>query len=266
MPTPAQQQLIDRATALLQSDPRIEAAWLAGSLGAGGGDEWSDVDLLALVADGAFAETSAAIAGRVDEVAPTVLVNRVHGGIVINSVTEDWQRFDISFTEASGLAGHDANRLQPLFNRTGHQPPRKQPQPPPLRVTALATEFLRVLGLMPVVVGREEYHLALTGAEHLRRMTFDLFMDINGVPVAERGGALKRLPMHTPDQRAALAALPAAGPTRDSVIAGNLAWARLFLPVARAYAAREGAAWPDRLEAAARRRLETALGITADWD
>lgn len=266
MPSPAQQHLIDRATALLHSDPRIEAAWLAGSLGTGGGDQWSDVDLLALVTDGTFAETSAAIAERVDEIAPTVLVNRVHGGIVINSVTEDWQRFDISFTEANGLAGHDANRLQPLFNRSGHEPPRKQPEPPPLRVTALATEFLRVLGLMPVVVGREEYHLALTGAEHLRRMTFDLFLDINGVPVAHRGGALKRNPMLTPEQRAAMSALPAAGPSRDSVIQGNLAWAKLFLPIARAFAASRGAAWPDQLEAATRRHLQTVAGVAADWD
>lgn len=265
MPTPAQQQLIDRATALLQSDPRIEAAWLAGSLGAGTGDEWSDVDLLVLVAEGTFAEASAAIAARVDEIAPTVLVNRVHG-IVINAVTEDWQRFDISFTEASGLVGYNADRLQPLFNRSGHEPPHKQPEPPPLRVTALATEFLRILGLMPVVVGRSEYQLALTGQEHMRRLTFELFMDMNGVPVAERGGALKRNPLLTPDQRAALAALPATGPTREGAIAGNLAWARLFLPAARAYAAREGADWPDRLEAATRRRLAADLGVAADWD
>lgn len=265
MPTPAQQQLIERATALLASEPRIEAAWLAGSLGAGGGDAWSDVDLLALVADGAFAATAAAIAERLDEIAPTVLVNRVHGGIVLNAVTEDWQRFDISFTEASGLPGHDATRLQPLFNRSGREPPRKTPQPPPLRVTQLAQEFLRILGLMPLVLGRQEYHLGLTGAEHLRRHLFELFMDVNGVPLAERGGALRRNPMLTADQRAAMAALPATGPTREGVMEGNLAFARLFLPAARAFAAEHGAEWPAALEAAAQRNLQKH-GIAADWD
>lgn len=265
MPTPAQQALIDRAAALLQSDPRVEAAWLAGSLGAGGGDEWSDVDLLVLVEDGAFPAISAAIADRLDEIAPTVLVNRLYGGIVLNAVTEDWDRLDLTFTEASGLSGHDANRLHPLFNRTGREPPRQTPEPPPLRVTQLATEFLRVLGLTPVVVGRGEYQLALTGQEHLRRMTFDLFLDINGVPLAERGGALKRHPMLTPDQCAALAALPATGPDRAGAITGNLAWARLFLPAARAFAAERGADWPDRLEQATRRRLEATLDIAADW-
>lgn len=265
MPTPAQQQLIDRARALLESEPRVEAAWLAGSLGAGSGDAWSDVDLLALVADGATAAVAAALAGRLDEIAPTVLVNRLFGGIVLNAVTADWQRFDISFTEANGLGGHDAGRLLTLFHRSGHEPPHKAPQPPPLRVTQLAQEFLRVLGLLPVVVGREEYQLALSGTEHLRRMTFDLFLDINGVPIAERGGALRRNPMLTAEQRAGLAAIPAAGPTRDSVIAGNLAWARLFLPAARAFAAAEAAEWPDALEAATRRHLETQLGVAADW-
>lgn len=265
MPTPDQQALIDRAQALLETESRVEAAWLAGSLGAGGGDEWSDVDLLVLVADGAFPAVSATLADRLDEVAPTVLVNRLHGGIVLNAVTENWDRFDLTFTEANGLSGHDASRLRSLFNRSGREPPRKTPEPPPLRVTQLATEFLRVLGLTPVAVGRGEYQLALTGQEHLRRMTFDLFLDINGVPLTARGGALKRLPMLTADQRAALAALPATGPDRAGAIDGNLAWARLFLPAARAFAAAHGAAWPERLEQATRRRLEATLGIAADW-
>lgn len=53
--------LILRATGLLQSDERIVAAWLAGSLGRGDGDAFSDVDLWVVVRD---AEMEAVREGR----------------------------------------------------------------------------------------------------------------------------------------------------------------------------------------------------------
>jgi predicted nucleotidyltransferase len=36
---------LDATTRQLQGDERVAAVWLVGSLGQGGGDEWSDVDL-----------------------------------------------------------------------------------------------------------------------------------------------------------------------------------------------------------------------------
>ena len=41
-----------RAIELLEDDPRVEAAMVTGSLGAGRGDRWSDFDLTAIVAEG----------------------------------------------------------------------------------------------------------------------------------------------------------------------------------------------------------------------
>ena len=51
--TPAQQTLLDRIHAVLAADPVILAAWLGGSLGAGGGDRFSDLDVVVLTAAGA---------------------------------------------------------------------------------------------------------------------------------------------------------------------------------------------------------------------
>ena len=47
---------LERAVALLEGDPRIEAAVITGSTGAGRADRWSDVDLDAIVVDGADCE------------------------------------------------------------------------------------------------------------------------------------------------------------------------------------------------------------------
>ncbi len=49
-----------RVVRLFEADPRIEAAVITGSLGADTADRWSDVDLGAIVVDGAGCETVAA--------------------------------------------------------------------------------------------------------------------------------------------------------------------------------------------------------------
>src|SRR5579862_3951429 len=107
MPTAEQSALIDRIRIVLEADARIDAVWLAGSLGKGRGDAFSDVDILALCADGKAAEVSAAYADP-SAIAKPVLVNRLFGGAVLNVVTEDWQRFDIVFLEKVGLARYNA--------------------------------------------------------------------------------------------------------------------------------------------------------------
>src|SRR6185437_411765 len=123
MTTRAQQALVDGLEKLLRSESRVEAAWLAGSLGRGRGDEYSDVDTLALTSDGMAAEVSAALAANLAGVAKPVLVNRLYGGRVLNVVTEDWQRFDISIVQGDELNRYDARDLTLLFNRSGRNPP-----------------------------------------------------------------------------------------------------------------------------------------------
>jgi predicted nucleotidyltransferase len=267
IPTAEQRQLIDALGALLLSEPKVEALWLAGSLGKGGGDEYSDVDLLVLARDGGAADLSQRLAARLAEVAQPVLVNRLYGGRVLNVVTDDWRRFDLSFIEATDLARYDAAALTPLFNRSGRQPPTppKAPyQAPPERVVELANEFLRVLGLSVGALGRREHQLALTGIDILRRLTLDLMLEENGVSPAARGGALRRRPFLTDDQRAELAALPPLSADDASVNASNRAFARIFLPRARRLASRVGATWPEAFEEATRRRLKARLGLDLD--
>lgn len=264
MPTPEQQALIDALRRWLDREPTVEAAWLAGSLGKGGGDRYSDVDLLLLVADGAHAEVSSSLAETLGEVIKPVLVNKLFGGRVLNVVTDDWQRFDLSFVEAADLARYNAAELTGLFNRTDHVPPTRADAPyqtPPDTLLKLVQEFLRVLGLSVGAMGREEYQLALNGIDLLRRMTMDLMLEENGVSPARRGGALHRNPFLTAEQRAELAALPPLSANRESVIETNRAFAAIFLPRAHRLAASIGMAWPSNFEDATRRHLKQGLGL-----
>jgi hypothetical protein len=50
------ESVLDRAVELLKADPRVEAAAITGSLGAGTADRWSDFDLDAILAEGVTAD------------------------------------------------------------------------------------------------------------------------------------------------------------------------------------------------------------------
>src|SRR5258708_19197227 len=154
-------------SSVLENDARIEAAWLAGSLGRGQGDRWSDVDVLALVQDDDPARVATSYVHDAKAIAKLALVMPLPVGWIVNFVTADWQRFDLSFVGKADLDRFDANALTVLFNKGTHEPPHRV-QPGPYRPAAgqlmpLFNEFLRVLGLASVVVGRQEYVVALTG-------------------------------------------------------------------------------------------------------
>jgi predicted nucleotidyltransferase len=260
MPTQTQRDLIERISALLHARDDVEALWLAGSLGAGEGDEFSDVDFLVLVAPDNIAALPEALKAQIRDAFAPVFVNDIFGR-VLNFIAPDWARFDLSLVTPPELTRFDAAALKPLFNKCPHSPP-SQPETPyapnPQIVEKLCTEFLRVLGLSVVGLGRAEYDVLLNGLDHLRRMTLDLMLEENGVPPAKRGGALKRYPFLTAAQRADLASIPAAGADRASIVAANEAFARVFLPRAKALSAKTGAAWPDAFEAATRAYLARA--------
>ena len=155
MTTPIQQGLIDRITLLLEAEPAAEAAWLAGSLGLGRGDDVSDVDVLALASDGQADHLSAAVSDELSSIGKPVLVNALFGGRVLSVVTEEWARYDISIIEAPDLVRYNANSLRPLFNKTGRAPSARPDAPyqvVPEALLKLVQEFLRVLGLAVVVV------------------------------------------------------------------------------------------------------------------
>jgi predicted nucleotidyltransferase len=264
MPTPAQAALIGAIHRVLEADPRVEAAWLSGSFGRDAADDFSDVDVLVLV-KAPWQDTAKAYADDVSAIADAALVNPLFGGAVLNVVTTDWERFDLSFISAENLWRYDGSGLKPLFNKVGAEPPvrpRTAYQPPPEKIAGMIREFLRVLGLAGVVLGREEHVAAVSGLELLRRAVIDLMIEDNRIAPEDRGGALHLRRLLTPEQHALLARFPPMRPERASVIECSVAAAGLFLPLARRLAEETGAQWPEALEQATRRRLKEALDVT----
>lgn len=262
MTTTAQQSLIDAISEALCREDRITAAWLAGSLGRNQGDAFSDVDVVVLCQDGTASEI-ASTKGLLDFAKP-VQVNALYGGRILNVITPAWQRFDLVFVEEQDLVRYNASDLKPLFNRGMREPPRAETtrsQASPEDLSKLVNEFFRVLTLAPVGLGRQEYIVALSGIELLRKMTVDLMLMENGVGQRERGGALRLNPFLSPGQVQLVQSLPAVAAERDSLIRCQKAIADVFLPRARAFAVRIGMVWPIALEEASRSHLKSQLGF-----
>ena len=262
-----QRAIIDAAHRTLWRDPEIEALWLAGSLGDGRGDAFSDVDLLVLAVDGKVGEVAARYTRDVATIAEPVLVNQLYGGRILNVVTMQWQRFDLTFVEGGDLGRFDAAHLTGLFNKGTRSPAPLPTQPyrtQPDRLLKLVNEFLRVLGLSVVALGREEYLVGLRGVELLRQMTIELMLEENGVGPAQRGGALHLNGLLTSLQREALEALTPISASRERIMAASRQLAGIFLPRARPLAAQVAMDWPEAFEAATRRHLRERLNFSLD--
>jgi predicted nucleotidyltransferase len=259
MPTFAQQALIDRITNVLQNDQSIESAWLSGSLGRDASDAFSDVDIV-VVSDQPGGELARSYQTDISHIAETVLARIVFGRVLV-CITPDWERFDLFFVTPGDLKGHERSKVKPLFIRGEAQPEATGPAPEPRKFDLSITEFWRVLGLAPVADGREEWLLAVEGVGLLRRIVIDTMLELNGSTQADRGGHLKLNAFLTPEQRAALEALPPLAANRQSTIEANVALTRLYLPYAKALAARRSMQWPEALEQAARRRFSTHFNV-----
>ena len=178
----AQQQLISAISACLDADPRVLACWLSGSLARGDGDGFSDVDTLVLVQPESYDEFCRDYRKTAEAIADPVLVRFRPDIGVLNVVSADWQRFDLSIVKPDGLARQNARTLKLLFNKSSFEPPfraRADYQPNPQKIADMIVEFYRIMGLLPVILGREEYANAPRGVGHLRELTISLMLEEN---------------------------------------------------------------------------------------
>jgi hypothetical protein len=187
-----------------------------GSLTRGTADAYSDLDLVVEVDAPDGFDACAALAGAT----PTVLLRAMPFGAI--AITPEWLRVDLVVAPHGGDGG--------------------PPVPQPTDVDGLAVEFLRVLGLLAVVVAREEWIVASDGAWLLRSFLVRLLLAENGEGLMT---GVKRLNEKlTAEQRKLVESLPPIAATRDGVIAAHLAIANAFLPRARRLATH----WPEALE------------------
>lgn len=263
-----QATLIGRIGDALEPDQRIRGLFLAGSFGRGTADVYSDVDLLAVVPAEAHEAMAVDWHGVMESIAPIVHWYSLPHALVLNAITDTWLRCDIHIVGPDNLGGRAQDRLKPLIDRDGifATLPATAPHQgvDPGRMRGTITEFIRVLGLCPVADGRGEYEVAVFGSGLLRRMLTDLL--VAEMDLGDTGGILHLSRVLDAERMALLAALPVAHPNRESVVKSQLATARLFMPRAKALAAKLGIEWPHAFEAATLRVLTRALpAFRVDW-
>lgn len=263
-----QQDIIAAAKTAFRDDEAVRGLFLSGSFGRGTEDEWSDVDLLAVV--GRHDQRGVADRWReaLNALQPVVYWNELErGGFLINAVTESWLRCDLNMAEPNHFGRRAQNAIMPLIDRDGIYDdlpaalPSKMPDARALRYQI--NEFIRILGLIPVVIGRGEYLTGVMGNGLLRGLLTDLLMQ--DVTDPDPGGILHMSKLLPAEQIRTMTDLPFPNATKDQVIEAQLAVARVFIPRARAMAKRLNVEWPEAFEAATLRVLEEKLGVKADW-
>jgi hypothetical protein len=252
-------QIIQGFTKRAEADDRVAALFLGGSLGKGVGDDWSDADMILAARPQHHAALNAEIRAWADGIATVVLWKQPYPGVPLyTAVTDEWLRFDLTVTIPGQVIGAQAT-LKPLVDHAGVWAglPEQLPAKPidPAAVTALIEESLRILGLLPMALGRGEFATGVTGAGLIRQQLIALMILETEPPLPP--GALHLARLISPKDLATVEALPGVVATRASVIAANVAYAEALLPRARAVARRVGAVWPQALEAACARQWRT---------
>jgi hypothetical protein len=259
--------LLDPVVVCLAAEPDCKGLYLSGSHARGTDDDYSDLDLVAVIDAGDQPGFVAPWRRHLDRIAPLVMFRSQTGQetTLTNAITEDWQRVDLFLETTDRFLQRPAGSVLAL-----HDPlqwiaalPPANPDTAALRrrVASVTEEFIRVLGLLHVGLGRKEHVLCMIGAGLLRDHLITLMK-------AEAGtldeGALHPSKSLPAADMATLEALPCPVPTRASALKVHLALANAFLPRARAWHQRHDVAWPTSFEAATRLRLIRSFGDEAD--
>lgn len=254
-----------RVSELLATNDRVRGLWLSGSLARGDADRWSDVDFVVAVDDQPVGETAAELEVSLTREFDIVLL-RSRGDDtfqLLNLVTFQWERLDFSLYAPVAIAESKLGGLHRLFDKDaiGGQ---LEGSPSPVRPASVEqvdftlTEFARVLGLLPVVLARDDLVGAVSGAcllrEHLAAL---LQYELMGQPAR---GALNLTIQLTNEGADALLRLPALAADRASILEFHWACLAAFLEHGPRVADRQHVRWPARLIDALRTRLTREFG------
>ncbi len=263
------QDVIDIIANALQEAPEVRALFLSGSYGNGLADDYSDIDFILVAKGGATDAVAELWREAVNQTGEIVLWwDRTTRPSLINAITADWTRTDVVILKPDQMGAQTPTSLKPLFDHDdlfeglANTPENKAPSP--ARVRYQIEEFIRILGLLHLAAGREEYINGVLGVFHLRNLLVELLIEETAAP--NRGGALHLNRLLTDEQKELLTSLPPALPNRDAMISAHLAYARAYLPRARKLALQWGVEWPERFETVTWGKLSNTLSIERPYD
>ena len=183
--TTAQDRFIDALAAKAEADPRIRAAWLAGSFGKRTADRWSDVDAHLLVAPAILEEFREQVETWLAEIRPLVFVRMMFNGRMVNAMTNEAMRLDVWLLDGE-RAEVTLGESRVLYEDEGAL--AWQPSPGDALTPAAAAELLlravpefwRCVAMLPVVVGREEKLVAAAGNSIILLLLTDVLCAASG--------------------------------------------------------------------------------------
>jgi len=245
--------LVDAFLAAVQTDERIRAAWLSGSLARGVADAGSDLDLIVTVRDDAFEGFAEAWREWLASWADAILARELPGipGSFFAS-TRDGLRVDV-VSESVSASRETPHRIRVrLLDRdglAGDLPPADHDSrvPDVTKIADTIEEFLRQQVIFPAaVVARQDWLLGIVGVLNAHLLLYSLFTESNE-PLPPMG--VKQWSSRlTADQRQVLAGLPQPEATRESVVAAMQAVRHAFRTAGRARAEEAGASWPIEVD------------------
>jgi len=252
-------ELFGRVLRAAESDDRVRAAWLTGSVGRGVADAGSDLDVVLAIAPEFFDDFTGAWREWLGRVTPVVLARelpRLPGSF--SSVTPDCLRLDVVAEPAGAARPADlAGRLL-VLQKDGGAPvlvPGAEPAaagPSQARLTELAEEFLRQMTIFPAaVVARQDWLLGVIGVQNVHLMLYQLFVEANQPlpPMGVKQWSAKL----TSRQRHVCATLPPATASQATVLTAMRVAATAFRREAMAILAATEVPWPADFDAAVRR-------------
>lgn len=253
---------------ILHRDERVRLLWLTGSLATGTADGQSDVDLRVAVREEDFATVGHWWQELCEQVAPTIWKRRWPGPpdeAILSAITHDYQRFDLVIQSVADMKPRRLEAAQLVFDKDGVAEHFLLTAPslhdPYAGLHLLVEEFIRLLGMLPIVVERDDVPIGMEGQLALHSLFISLLLLEKGI---DRTSIGKRhvAALLTDEQRAILAQVPSLAPTMESLIQGRLAYGRLFLPRARRLMEARGQVYPADFEVATKRHLWETLGLS----
>jgi hypothetical protein len=258
-------RLRDAVAALVagcEDDPSILAAWVGGSLARDTADDWSDIDLHLLVAQGE--EFGAAVAGWFARMMPAVLADDipgVPGGFIF--VTPDWIHVDV-IVHGSQDFSQDDFPARVLLDPGGlvREVPASAEQMigEPFVPHDQVRLYLYFMGVTVTVIHRREWLALAQGAAGFRdSLLIPLMLAENGVRKTDGAKRLNRY--LTAEQIEAIQAIPPIGSDPEQLIDAHTAIAREYLARGRRLSAALDEPWPTELEQASTDLWRRELGI-----
>lgn len=263
--------LIDKIVGLTAGDPAVRGLFLSGSLGRGDGDQYSDIDFVAVLGDDDHQAFAVRWRAALEAIAEVVFWHqRGTSEVLLNAVTADWQRVDVFTTRQAAFQSRTQDTLKPLIDHDGlfaALAPKTVPRGADRdRVAWAIGEFIRVLGLLHVAAGRKEYYVAVIGAALLRDQLVTIMTEMGKIEGrgGDDGGVLHLSKVLSREDMQVLTSLPFPRPERAAVVEAILQTARVFFPRARALASALDLEWPAAFEQATARVLQVHLGAEFD--